>query len=132
MDDWLRKAEHKAKLSWKLVELGKTSKCLYLNTSWADLQIMVYLDILVTRKFLASQKIFSETTVILLRKWTFDGNNHCFEMKMLLLRNNFIFALFSILKISISKKNSNTIQWQSMLLNIFCYAKGSNETFLPD
>ena len=47
----------------------------------SDLQIMVY-SILVTRKFLASQKIFSESTDILSRKWTFDGNYRYFCEKL--------------------------------------------------
>ena len=50
----------------------------------ADMQIMVCISILVTRKSLASQKNFSETTAILSQKWTFNGNYCYFEMKIYL------------------------------------------------
>ena len=60
----------------------------------ADLQmmVMVLLGILVTRKIVASPKIFSETTGILSQKWTFDRNYFYFEMKSYCSETNTIFG----------------------------------------
>ena len=76
---------------------------------------MVYLGILITRKLLASQKIFRETTAFLLQKWTFDRNYNGFEMKMLLLWNEFIF----VAKLSSSCSSSQIqLNWDSPIISL--------------